>query len=496
MEFIEGLNLTDFVNQNNPSLSDRLMLFEKICEALSFAHRQGVFHCDLKPENILVESDYTPKLIDFDFCHINKRSVTFSSQIIATLAYMDPTVWSGEENGEPKRDHFADIFSTGLLLWSILTGKNLPIRWMPTQLVQELAVAVGAADAERFACLILECVHGERAERPQSVEEIIKLLGLTNPRKSLENSMAGAANIFTPSSERISFQYHFRLWESSKTIPSSTDFDKISKSLPERYLTAIEKEFIFRAACEHWSINYRTLFKEWDVETLINCAEAVLNDLTIKASSRNKVADTSPARKAVSILYAADKYLSKDDSEKAARFLLSFLKSGKRKELFHTILEDLSKLQCFKRPKSKLRSETTKLLIELIKTRLPNVSGSNVSQIGKLLEKLDPKICGEDNEEVVKFISCVVAEYPVLLEKAVRTLTCFGSPFATDQLIAMLGKYKGTPEFEKIARRAVGIGGRYKRDEVAEYLNQHLPELQDKELIYAVKKYSTENSGA
>ena len=199
------------------------------------------------------------------------------------------------------------------------------------------------------------------------------------------------------------------------------------------------------------------------------------------------MADTSPARKAVSILYSADAYLSKDDSEKTARFLLTFLQCVKRKELFHTILDDLSKLQCFKRTNSALRSETTEMLINLIKVRLPTASGSNVSQIGKLLEKLDPKICGEDTEEVVKFIS-EVADYPVLLDKAVRTLTCFGSASATDQLIVMLQKYENTADFEKIALKAIGVGGRYKRVEIAQYLAKYLPNLKNKELIHAIKK--------
>lgn len=486
MELIDGLNLTEFVNEHSLSLHERLALFEKICEALSFAHRQGVFHCDLKPDNILVGNDYAPKLIDFDLCHINNRSVTFSSQIIATLAYMDPTIL-GNENEQPVRDHLADVFSTGLLLWSTLTGKKLPMRWAPTYLVHELGNEIGESDAKHLACVILECIHGDRAQRPQSIEEIVQLLGLKEHRKSLESGVAGAANIFTLSNEKIIFQYYFRLWDTDKTIPSSTDFDRISKNLPKRALTETEKEFVFRAACENWSINYRALFKDWEVEALIKNAEAVLTDLTVESSSRNKVADTSPARKAVSILYAVDVYLSRDDSEKTARFLLSFLKSGRRKELFHTILEDLSKLQCFKRPNSKLRSETTELLVNLVKARLPNASGSNVSQIGKLLEKLDPKICGEDSEEVTLFIS-EVADYPVLLDKAVRTLTCFGSVHATDELVAMLGKYEKHPDFEKIARKAIGIDGRFKRVEVAQYLIKHLPILRDGELIHEIKK--------
>lgn len=492
MELIDGVNLTEFVTQNNLSLPERLLLFEKICEALLFAHQQEVFHCDLKPDNILVQSDGTPKLIDFDFCHINNRSVTFSSQIIATLAYMDPTIW-GTDGDEPKRDHLADIFSTGLLLWSILTGKVLPMRWTTTYLINELSSSIpDNEDAMHLAHVIMECIQNDRRQRPQSVGELAKLLGLKEKRKSFESSMAGATNIFTPSSEKIAFQYHFRLWDNDKTIPSSTDFHTISKNLPNRPLTEREREFIFRAACEHWSVDYRIIFKEWAAEDLIRCAEAVLTDPTIEAMGKHKIADTSPARKAVGILRATDEYRLKNESEKVARFLLNFLVSGKHRELFHTILEDLSKLQCFKNPKSKLRHEATKMIIDMLKVRLPNASASSVSQIGKLLEKLDPKICGEDSEEVAKFIG-EVATYPGMLNKAVLTLSCFESAYATDQFIALLKKYEEAPEFEAIALKAVGIGGKHKRPEAAQYLAERLDKLKDQSLIRAVKKLSTEN---
>src|ERR1043165_2146008 len=479
MELVDGISVTRCVTENDLNFDERLRLFVKICEALSHAHGHGVVHCDLKPANVLIEGDGTPKLIDFDFCHIGGSSSTTLSQVVATIAYMDPTIWQTPQN----RDTLADVYSTGLLLWSILTGKELIPGWTPHSLIDELA-RVGH-EAENLGNLVLACLQENRSFRPKSIEAITKLLGVTEWRMPLQGKLLGAVSNFTTNSPAREFEYHFRLWQQTGSLPVSTDFDRISKNVPQRSLSDAEQEFIFRAACAHWSTKYRPMFKNWAVDDLIRCAAVVTGDPSINEANKGKLAETSPARKAIDILASTDESRSRQDSEKVARFLLALLRGGKAKNLFPTILDDLARLQCFKPKKSDLRREASDILMELVRLRLPKASKDSARQIGKLLEKLDPQRCGADSEEVARFIR-EVANYPALFERAMIKLSCLENPHATDAFIEILESVSGTDAFERTALKALGIGGRYKRPAVAKYLSESPTPVTSEELRRAM----------
>jgi hypothetical protein len=233
MELVQGACLTQYLTQHQFSIPERLALFHKICEALAHAHANQVVHCDLKPPNVLVKDDGTPKLIDFDFCHLGSGASTILSQIVATIAYMDPTIWQDPRN----RDRLADIYSTGLLLWSILTAKDLSPGWTSHFLLAELAAS--GAEAEKFGPLILRCIQENRATRPQSIEQLLDLLGVAAWRTSIQDLHDGAISNFTVHSPQHDFEYRFRLWQQTGDLPGSADFDRLSKGIPSRALTHI-----------------------------------------------------------------------------------------------------------------------------------------------------------------------------------------------------------------------------------------------------------------
>jgi serine/threonine protein kinase len=466
MEFVEGVAITNYVEQTALNRNERIDLFRKICEGLSHAHKHQVVHCDLKPANVLVKKDGTPKLIDFDFCHIGDNSSTTLSQIIATIAYMDPTIWQNPKN----RDVLADIYSSGLLLWSTLTGKELIPGWSPLSLVQSLS---SIDDSERFAHVILGCLQENRSLRPRTMDDLLKHLEVMDWHLPVQGKLAGATSNFAMSSPLREFEYYFQLWQQTgrQALPVSINFDRISKNVPNRALTEAEQEFVFRAACEHWSEKYRSMFKTWKVDDLMKCAEIVIGDPEVLEAGKGKIAETTPARKALAILTSVDDYLDARDSERIARFILSVLQKGKLKTLFFTALDDLARLQCLKGKNTKLRVDVSRALIELIRSRLPKSRRDTVKQIGKLLEKLDPWKCGADNQEVAVFLG-EVAKDAFLFDRAVATLVCLENPHATDCLIQILDRTKGTQQFESTALKALGVGGRHKRPTVAKYLSE------------------------
>lgn len=456
MEFIPGINTVQYVEEKKLSLNEKLELFRKICDAISFAHQKYIYHCDLKPANILVTNEGIPKIIDFDFCHLGKDASTILSQIVATIAYMDPTIWRDSKN----RDAQADIYSIGLLFWSILTGKELVPGWTAHGLVCELN---NDKALELYQSLILTCILEDRTERPKDVEEIVRLLDTKYQQKNIQNLIDGSITNFTSNSPAIEFEFRFRLWQQTSSLPGNVDFDRITKGIPIRVLTNKEKEFIFRSACIHWSRKYREIFKNWSVDDLTENSKIILLDRSLNEAHRGKPGESHPAKHAIDILSATDEYNEKSDSEKIAIFLLEWLEQEKRDSIFGTTLGILSGLKCFKYARLEIKNKASKTIIALIRERL----SKNDSQIGRLVEILAK--CGEDNIEVAQFAK-ELFEYPLYKNKAIDLLRNLEHSEATDVLISLLEKTRGTDDFEKIALIAVGLEGRCKRPNVALYL--------------------------
>ncbi len=143
MEYVDGSNLRDLLRAGKLEPAEALALVPKICDALQFAHDQGVVHRDVKPENILLDGKGGVKIADFGLAKLIGTpaalvTLTGSHQVLGTLRYMAP-----EQLDRPLEvDHRADIYSLGVVFYEMLTGEIPMGRFDPPSLRSAASPAV------------------------------------------------------------------------------------------------------------------------------------------------------------------------------------------------------------------------------------------------------------------------------------------------------------------------------------------------------------------
>lgn len=138
MEFVDGVNLRQLLRDKKLEAREALVIVPQICEALQYAHDEGIVHRDIKPENILIDKKGRVKIADFGLAKLLGREatpqiLTGSRQVMGTPHYMAP-----EQMEKPQSvDHRADIYSLGVVFYEMLTGE-LPLGRFapPSQKVQ------------------------------------------------------------------------------------------------------------------------------------------------------------------------------------------------------------------------------------------------------------------------------------------------------------------------------------------------------------------------
>ena len=165
MEYIDGVTLRQAIRAGQITAKDALAIVTQICDALQFAHEEGVVHRDIKPENILIDKRGRVKIADFGLAKLLGNSpelpnLTGTHQVMGTPMYMAPEQMAGTRGV----DHRADIFSLGVVFYELLTGE-LPLgRFAPPSQKYQLDV--------RLDDVVLRTLEKEPDRRYQQASDV------------------------------------------------------------------------------------------------------------------------------------------------------------------------------------------------------------------------------------------------------------------------------------------------------------------------------------
>ncbi len=176
MEFVEGKTLSGLLKEKELSFKDVLNIAIQICEGLNSAHKKGVVHRDIKPDNIMLTGDGIVKIMDFGLAKLKGASkLTKTHSTFGTLSYMSPEQARGEEV-----DHRSDMFSFGVVLYEMITGRR-PFRGeheaaMMYSLMNENPEPLARYKTDvptELQHIIDKSLAKERGERYQHIDEMV-----------------------------------------------------------------------------------------------------------------------------------------------------------------------------------------------------------------------------------------------------------------------------------------------------------------------------------
>ena len=121
MEFLRGTPLSSRMEEKPElTLDDKLDIVTQLCSGLGYAHKEGIVHRDVKPANVFVLQDGTVKLLDFGIAKLATSTLTRQGDVVGSAPYMSPEQIAGAQD----LDGRSDVWSTGVLLYELLTGRK------------------------------------------------------------------------------------------------------------------------------------------------------------------------------------------------------------------------------------------------------------------------------------------------------------------------------------------------------------------------------------
>ena len=196
MGYYDGQTLKEKLEQDPPILADCIAIIKQIARGLQRAHEAGIIHRDIKPANIILTDQGDIKIVDFGLAKlVSETGITETGSRGGTLAYMSPEQLQGD-----KVDYLTDLYSLGILMYEIVSGKRPYHEEHYAALMYSIVntdppppSVINRSIPKELDELILKLIHKDPDQRVQSAGEVVQILDNFLNRKSEPEKIPASA---------------------------------------------------------------------------------------------------------------------------------------------------------------------------------------------------------------------------------------------------------------------------------------------------------------